>query len=219
MCPGEEQSANQRDCRVGNIGGELLSPAGRAGHGNRERAAVWLYGETLTVEYADEPLAQYRVRYEPDKAHLLIVEERRLFEAPYQSPQSPLWEMSDAEWLKVLRRPDYAPRTLSRRSLRRRRLPARRQSQVSCGRRRTACCGTHPSSPATRGWSRCTPRGGDRRHRSRGGHQPHHRLSLPTEEWDNGPTKGHFNRLKRLKRQIYGRAKFDLLRQRLLYPQ
>lgn len=40
-----------------------------------------------------------------------------------------------------------------------------------------------------------------------------------TEEWSNGPTEGHINRLKTLKRQMYGRAKFDVLRQRLLYPQ
>ncbi len=39
------------------------------------------------------------------------------------------------------------------------------------------------------------------------------------EEWSNGPTEGHINRLKTLKRQMYGRAKFDLLRQRLLSPQ
>lgn len=38
-------------------------------------------------------------------------------------------------------------------------------------------------------------------------------LSLP---WSNGPTEGHINRLKCLKRQMYGRAKFDLLRLRLL---
>ena len=76
----------------------------------RERAAVWLYGEHLTLEYADELLAQYRVRYQPDKAHLLTVEEPRLFTTPYQSPQLPLWELSDAEWQKVMRRPPYVPR-------------------------------------------------------------------------------------------------------------
>ncbi len=38
-------------------------------------------------------------------------------------------------------------------------------------------------------------------------------LSLPSS---NGPTEGHINRLKCLKRQMYGRAKLDLLRQRLL---
>ena len=40
-----------------------------------------------------------------------------------------------------------------------------------------------------------------------------------TEEWSNGQTEGQVNRLKTLKRQMYGRAKFDLLRQRLLSPQ
>jgi transposase len=34
--------------------------------------------------------------------------------------------------------------------------------------------------------------------------------------WSNGPTEGHINRLKCVKRQMYGRAKLDLLRQRLL---
>jgi transposase len=35
-------------------------------------------------------------------------------------------------------------------------------------------------------------------------------------EWSNGPTEGHINRLKTLKRAMYGRAKFDLLRMRVL---
>jgi transposase len=35
-------------------------------------------------------------------------------------------------------------------------------------------------------------------------------------EWSNGPVEGEINRLKQLKRQMYGRAKLDLLRQRVL---
>lgn len=35
-------------------------------------------------------------------------------------------------------------------------------------------------------------------------------------EWSNGPTEGHVNRLKFIKRQGYGRASFDLLKQRVL---
>jgi len=35
--------------------------------------------------------------------------------------------------------------------------------------------------------------------------------------WSNGQTEGHVNRLKTLKRAMYGRAKLDLLRIRLLY--
>jgi transposase len=40
-------------------------------------------------------------------------------------------------------------------------------------------------------------------------------LALP---WSNGVVEGHVNRLKCLKRQMYGRAKFDLLRLRVLAP-
>jgi transposase len=38
-----------------------------------------------------------------------------------------------------------------------------------------------------------------------------------TSRHSNGPTEGHVNRLKLFKRQMYGRAKLDLLRQRVLY--
>jgi transposase len=37
-----------------------------------------------------------------------------------------------------------------------------------------------------------------------------------TSEWSNGQTEGQINRLKCLKRQMFGRAKFPLLRQRVL---
>jgi len=37
-----------------------------------------------------------------------------------------------------------------------------------------------------------------------------------TLEWSNGQTEGHINRLKTVKRQMYGRAGFGLLRQRVL---
>ena len=38
-------------------------------------------------------------------------------------------------------------------------------------------------------------------------------LTLP---WRNGPVKGHINKLKLLKRQMYGRAEIELLRRRFL---
>jgi len=37
-----------------------------------------------------------------------------------------------------------------------------------------------------------------------------------TYEWSNGPTEGHINRLKLVKRQMFGRAKLDLLRKRVM---
>lgn len=38
-----------------------------------------------------------------------------------------------------------------------------------------------------------------------------------TMQWNNRVVEGHVNRLKCIKRMMYGRAKFDLLRQRVLY--
>jgi len=38
-----------------------------------------------------------------------------------------------------------------------------------------------------------------------------------TLTWNNGVVEGHVNRLKCLKRLMYGRAQFDVLRQRVLY--
>jgi len=37
-----------------------------------------------------------------------------------------------------------------------------------------------------------------------------------TEDWSNGQTEGHINRLKTLKRAMYGRASTELLRARML---
>ncbi len=39
-----------------------------------------------------------------------------------------------------------------------------------------------------------------------------------THVWSTGPVEGHINRVKCVKRQMFGRAKLDLLRQRVLHP-
>jgi len=39
-----------------------------------------------------------------------------------------------------------------------------------------------------------------------------------SEQWSNGQVEGQITRLKFLKRQMYGRAKIDLLRLRMLHP-
>lgn len=41
-------------------------------------------------------------------------------------------------------------------------------------------------------------------------------IATLTEPWSNGQTKGQINRLKALKRQMYGRANMDLLKARLV---
>ncbi|MGH7110623.1 MAG: hypothetical protein ACREFK_09355 [Stellaceae bacterium] len=38
-----------------------------------------------------------------------------------------------------------------------------------------------------------------------------------SQPWSNGPIEGRINRLKMLKRTMYDRAKFDLLRSRVLH--
>ena len=43
------------------------------------------------------------------------------------------------------------------------------------------------------------------------------RCTAVAEPWSNGPVEGQINRLKLIKRQIFGRAGFDLLRQRVLH--
>jgi transposase len=40
---------------------------------------------------------------------------------------------------------------------------------------------------------------------------------LADREWSNGMTEGHVNRLKLLKRQMFGRAHLDLLRIKVLH--
>jgi hypothetical protein len=59
-------------------------------------------------------------------------------------------------------------------------------SPKNCDRSRRACCGTGP-------WSG--------------------RVEL---KWNNGRAEGHVNRIKLIKRKMYGRANFDLLRIRVL---
>jgi len=72
-----------------------------------EAVAVWLYGVTLTMTFADEPLAQYRVTYQPDQRHLARVRELDRVDTPYRSPQPFLWDMNDGEWLSVIRDSPY----------------------------------------------------------------------------------------------------------------
>jgi putative transposase len=69
-----------------------------------------VYGETLTVSFADEALAQYTVSYQPDRHHLAAVVELERFETPYQSPQPPLWNLTADDWRTVIKGAPYAPR-------------------------------------------------------------------------------------------------------------
>jgi len=76
----------------------------------RTRAAVWLYKETLTIEFAEEPLSQFAVAYQPDKRHFRQITDPRRFETRFQSRQQPLWPEGEIEWHLVRRLAEYARR-------------------------------------------------------------------------------------------------------------
>ncbi len=76
----------------------------------RHPAVIWLHGDALTVEYEETPLAQYTVRYQPDKKHFKAIPDARRFETPYRSLQGRLWELDETMWHLAKRLPDYAPR-------------------------------------------------------------------------------------------------------------
>lgn len=82
----------------------------------RHPAVIWLHGDALTVEYEETPLAQYTVRYQPDKKHFKDVPEAKRFETPYRSPQGWLWELDDTMWKLAKRLPDDAPGKRRRKS-------------------------------------------------------------------------------------------------------
>jgi putative transposase len=76
----------------------------------KEQVAVWLYNESLTLEFREEPLAQYEIAYQPDRKHLRQVKEQRLFATRYRSPQRELWTREEVEWRLVQRLPIYPRR-------------------------------------------------------------------------------------------------------------
>jgi transposase len=77
---------------------------------NSQHASVWLTEEYLTVQFAAEPLARYRVAYERDHKRLRDLSEPRLFETRYRSPQLPLLELRTEDWRLMFRLPAAAPR-------------------------------------------------------------------------------------------------------------
>jgi hypothetical protein len=102
-----------RATRVLNAGGfvrfrhwRLYGERGLAG----ERAAVWLDGETLTIEYLTEALAQYRVAYASGGRGLREVDEPGLFQTRYPSPQPFLPPLDEVEWHPAQRLLPYRPR-------------------------------------------------------------------------------------------------------------
>jgi hypothetical protein len=82
---------------------------------------LWLYEEHMTLEFADETLAEYTVSYQKDRQHLRSVTSSRFYATRFQSPQLPLLELAPDDWLLAIelptRRRRRARRTLIQASL------------------------------------------------------------------------------------------------------
>jgi hypothetical protein len=64
----------------------LFAEAGLA----RRQSVLWLYGDTLTLEYANAPLSQYTVDYQPDKKHFRRERESHVTSRRRINPRSSL---------------------------------------------------------------------------------------------------------------------------------
>jgi len=73
---------------------------------------VWVSGEPLTVEYATETLAHYRVTLEANGRGLKEVTEPRFFATDHGSPQPFLPVVDDLEWEPAQRLSPYRARVL-----------------------------------------------------------------------------------------------------------
>ena len=71
--------------------------------------SVWVYENTLKVEYQATTLSLYSVRLDSDQQITEVKNARRL-ETHFRSPQLDLWQISDTEWLLALRRPELIAR-------------------------------------------------------------------------------------------------------------
>lgn len=79
-----------------------------------EEVCVWVYEETLKVEYQAIPLSQYAITLAPDHRQISEVTASRRIETHFRSPQLDLWQTGDTEWLLAVRRP--APGVRKKRS-------------------------------------------------------------------------------------------------------
>jgi transposase len=75
-----------------------------------EEVSVWVYEETLKVEYQTTALSLYSLTFQPDHEQIAEVTQARRIQTPFRSPQLDLWQLSETEWLLALRRPDPVPR-------------------------------------------------------------------------------------------------------------
>lgn len=94
-------------------------------------ADVWVYKSHLTIAYADPPLATYEAKSTVDGHSFQSITEPQLYPTQYQSPQIPLWELSNEEWLKAVQMYGYRPRRRHSASILQLALPLEEHDQAS----------------------------------------------------------------------------------------
>ena len=82
----------------------------------RRPADLWIYNETLSIQFTTTLLAQYAVHYHMASHQLLEVGTYQAFPSVYQSPQLSLWQGEDIVWRPAYKL-DAPPRRSSRRGL------------------------------------------------------------------------------------------------------
>lgn len=80
------------------------------GQTKRPAQAVWTFGDELTVEYATETLAQYRVALAPEGRAIRAVSEPQPFATRHQSPQPFLPALGTVAWHPACELARYAAR-------------------------------------------------------------------------------------------------------------
>jgi hypothetical protein len=75
-----------------------------------EWVAVWVHGETLTLEYEAEMLARYRVVLAANGRGLKEVDDPRFFVTKHGSPQPFLPALEEVAWRPARRLPPYRAR-------------------------------------------------------------------------------------------------------------
>ena len=77
----------------------VYSESGLIGH----NAVLWLHKETLTVTFAEQPLASYSVKYARRPQEFESITNSMLYTTQFRSPQLTLWDIAASEWYQVLR--------------------------------------------------------------------------------------------------------------------
>lgn len=82
----------------------------------KQRVAIWLYQDQLHIEYQQTLLARYQYRFNRKAKGISHIDNPKLYQTLFVSPQLELFELDDQQWRKILHRPEYAKRRTAQKS-------------------------------------------------------------------------------------------------------